>query len=747
LKALDIGARVGHDAALQITYKVHLTDGKLDIDFKSLKNNTNISAIEVVSSDFTAPVFAYRINSGSDDYIDSYDNIWAADRQYTAGGYGYVGGNIYSTPHPIANTNDDPLYQSSRWGLTAYRFDVPNGFYAVRLLFAEIYFGGGNSRLFSVSIEDVPILKSMDIGATVGHDAALQIAYETYITDGRLDIEFINKKNNAKISAIEVINHDLVLPEHWRFNPTSNNATVVLPTNINPNVNGTSLTYNDYVGVFTPSGLCCGYGQWQGQNLALTAWGDDDQTSEIDGFQVGEVLNYRVYRIGEQKELTSITLAYSQGDGLYSVNGYMVLNQFDVADINKTITLNFNQGWNCFSINVIPDIADIDSVMKPIVDKILIVKDDNGRVYIPQYNINQIGKIDFKEGYQACLKQAVSLNVTGQAVDPSTPIELPAGWSLISYLPDIPMDIDSALASIIEHLIIAKDCNGNSYIPYYNIDQIDKMYPGQGYWVCLSAPDTLVYPSDDSSVENMFVEKFECKCLNKTLTEHFQFTSGTGENATVVITTDTNPSYSDGAALENGDEIGVFTTNGLCCGAVVWEGVNTAIPLWADNSQTDSLDGFRTGDTLFYHVWKKNADVEYLASVSYREGNPVVYQANGISVLTNLVADLSRQYTSVTMNRRDRPGSFALMQNYPNPFNPVTEIQFEIPKNSFVLLKIYNVLGQEIKTLMNEKKTAGIYRISWDGRDRYGQLVKSGVYFYHLKSENFSQIRKMIYVR
>jgi hypothetical protein len=102
---------------------------------------------------------------------------------------------------------------------------------------------------------------------------------------------------------------------------------------------------------------------------------------------------------------------------------------------------------------------------------------------------------------------------------------------------------------------------------------------------------------------------------------------------------------------------------------------------------------------------------------------------------------------SIVDNISEIPTEYALAQNYPNPFNPVTEIKFKIPKNSFVSLKIYNLLGQEIRSLINENKTPGIYRISWDGRDRYGQLVKSGVYFYHLKSENFSQIKKMIYVR
>lgn len=93
------------------------------------------------------------------------------------------------------------------------------------------------------------------------------------------------------------------------------------------------------------------------------------------------------------------------------------------------------------------------------------------------------------------------------------------------------------------------------------------------------------------------------------------------------------------------------------------------------------------------------------------------------------------------------PTSFYMSQNYPNPFNPETQIEFEIPRESFVSIKIYNILGQKVYTLINENKTPGIYRITWDGRDEYGQLVKSGVYFYRLESDSFSQIKKMMYVR
>lgn len=99
--------------------------------------------------------------------------------------------------------------------------------------------------------------------------------------------------------------------------------------------------------------------------------------------------------------------------------------------------------------------------------------------------------------------------------------------------------------------------------------------------------------------------------------------------------------------------------------------------------------------------------------------------------------------------KRVIPETFALNQNYPNPFNPSTTIQFDIPNASFVTLKMYNVLGQEIATLVNEKREAGKYEVEFDGAK-----LTSGVYFYRLETTNisdpsksFTQVRKMILLR
>jgi len=93
------------------------------------------------------------------------------------------------------------------------------------------------------------------------------------------------------------------------------------------------------------------------------------------------------------------------------------------------------------------------------------------------------------------------------------------------------------------------------------------------------------------------------------------------------------------------------------------------------------------------------------------------------------------------------PHEFVLGQNYPNPFNPVTTIEYRVPSRAQVSIEILNVLGQNIRTLVNETKSAGSYRIEWNGTDDEGRPVSTGAYLYRLTAGEFVQTRKMLLVK
>jgi aminopeptidase N len=98
------------------------------------------------------------------------------------------------------------------------------------------------------------------------------------------------------------------------------------------------------------------------------------------------------------------------------------------------------------------------------------------------------------------------------------------------------------------------------------------------------------------------------------------------------------------------------------------------------------------------------------------------------------------------ISQNNVPKEYSLEQNYPNPFNPTTAINYKLPEKTEVSLNIYNLLGQKIITLVQDVQPAGSFHITWDGRDDYGLQVAGGVYFYQLKTNNYSETKKMVLV-
>jgi hypothetical protein len=93
------------------------------------------------------------------------------------------------------------------------------------------------------------------------------------------------------------------------------------------------------------------------------------------------------------------------------------------------------------------------------------------------------------------------------------------------------------------------------------------------------------------------------------------------------------------------------------------------------------------------------------------------------------------------------PTEFALQQNYPNPFNPSTTIKYQLAEGANVVLEIYNLAGQKVRTLVNERQEAGYYSVVWDGLNERGERLASGMYFYRINAGKFAQVNKMVMLK
>jgi FlgD Ig-like domain len=161
------------------------------------------------------------------------------------------------------------------------------------------------------------------------------------------------------------------------------------------------------------------------------------------------------------------------------------------------------------------------------------------------------------------------------------------------------------------------------------------------------------------------------------------------------------------------------------------------------------------------HPSKKEGKMEYSISVT-TDAFPITVSWEAIEALTlfaggrmvcRMEGDGSVQFKSAIDlaigigTGANVPDVFALGKNYPNPFNPVTRFTVDIPRLVDLRLAIYNVLGQNIKTLMSGEVTPGSYKMEWDGTDDRGVSVPSGIYFIRMISGSFSDTQKVIFLK
>jgi hypothetical protein len=158
-----------------------------------------------------------------------------------------------------------------------------------------------------------------------------------------------------------------------------------------------------------------------------------------------------------------------------------------------------------------------------------------------------------------------------------------------------------------------------------------------------------------------------------------------------------------------------------------------------------------SGDGPIFEVTVQiSSQAEGMVSLNYTqalasdsEGDPSAIYAFGVGGWLDIDALLNIEPEANLII----PDEFLLYQNYPNPFNPVTTIQYDLPNAGEVKVKILNILGQEVATLVNSYQPAGIYRVNWDGTDQFGSQVNSGVYLYQIRSNDFFDTKKMILIK
>ena len=161
----------------------------------------------------------------------------------------------------------------------------------------------------------------------------------------------------------------------------------------------------------------------------------------------------------------------------------------------ESVDYRLDQGWNLISSHLNPVVRDIRILFDDILEReaLIIVKDDSGRFYMPEFNYNNIPSWDFRKGYAIKMNEADTLTITGEPVEPATPIRLARGWNTVAYFPEEEVEVLEALVNIEDILVLVKDGGGRFCCPRYDYSNMLPMRRGFGYMLNVSRNAELIW--------------------------------------------------------------------------------------------------------------------------------------------------------------------------------------------------------------------------------------------------------------
>ncbi|MDH3889775.1 MAG: T9SS type A sorting domain-containing protein [candidate division Zixibacteria bacterium] len=477
------------------------------------------------------------------------------------------------------------------------------------------------------------------------------------------------------------------------------------------------LPVGSVIDAFDPDGVHCG--SWfvseAGRYGFMPIYRDDPYTPDVDeGADPDD--NIRLYVNGVQ--------AYTPDPTVWTANGDIHQVCLDVGDIIVK-SCDLLEGWNLVSWNVDHENDDIIEVLASIEGCLEVVLgfEGEGLTYDPNLPMfSNLKFVDHLSGYWIKVNCDVTLEIAGEAVPVTTGIPLINGWNLVSYLPDYNLPTEEALASIHDDLIVALGWDpsiGNLVYQPGDILHNDllEMGPCSGYWLKNDFPGVLAYPGAGPKIApqpNRHI--FAAKGSLEGVTATNSWMNVYAERLTV-----------DGATVKAGSIVSAHNEEGLMIGRFIVEqdGLFGFMAVYGDDQTTDEIDGARPGEAFSLRIngLETNEDFTFSGATGGKME---------ISALT------AKGNSDGTL-----PTKYSLGQNYPNPFNPKTTISFVLPTSGKATIEVYNVLGRLVSTPFDGVAQSGVNEVIWEGTNSAGEAVASGIYFYRLKTEGFTETKKM----
>ena len=293
----------------------------------------------------------------------------------------------------------------------------------------------------------------------------------------------------------------------------------------------------------------------------------------------------------------------------------------DCQDFGITQSVDLPAGWSLFSTYICPFDPSFDVVMSDLVidESLIILKDDGGNVYWPEFALNSIGYLENGKAYLAKLQNNASLQISGSVLSYDYPILLDDGWSYLGYLHQETYLIEDMFDAILPSIMIIKDTQGNVFWPLFDINLIETMSPGLGYQVNLFDELTFSYPIGGAG-------RFGNNFPNINNLESPEIIN-TGNNMTLGIPTEIWLSQP-----EVGDEVFVFDKSGLIVGRSKYRELGTVITIWGDDETTNKKDGLSIGEAFDIKLYR-SSDLTFENVIVHKwDAGHGYYTIDGISI-------------------------------------------------------------------------------------------------------------------